>query len=188
MPAKLYCYVDESGQDTQGDLFIVSVIVTDHERDKLIELCEQIEQETGKGRIKWIKADHRKRREYIRRVLRESIFRGKLNYAVYRNSRDYLALTVLTTARAILTCAHRTYKATVLIDGLPRSQQRWVGSELRHLRIQVRKVRGARKDENDALIRLADAICGFVRAGIEGNEEMRELYERAKQNGFLREL
>jgi len=162
--AKIYCYVDETGQDTQGDLYIVSVVVADQERDRLIELCEAIERESGKGRVKWIRADHTKRMDYIRRVWREPAFRGKLNLAVYRNSVDYLPLTVLTIARTIVACGHRTYKATVLIDGLPRSHERWVGSELRHLRIQVKKVRGVRKDENDALIRLADAVCGFARA------------------------
>ena len=30
-----------------------------------------------------------------------------------------------------------------------------------------------KQDENDALIRLADSLCGFVRAATEGQEEMR---------------
>lgn len=188
MTQKLYCYVDESGQDTQGEFFIVSVVVTDRKRDRIVELCERIERETRKGRVKWIKANHAKRVEYIRRVLQEPTLKGKLNVAIYRNSKEYLPLTVLTIARAIVANAQAEYKATILIDGLPHSKERWVGSELRHLHIQVRKVRGLRKDENDALIRLADALCGFVRAGIEGNPELEELYERGKQTGFLREL
>ncbi len=49
-------------------------------------------------------------------------------------------------------------------------------------------MRGVRKDENDALIRLADAICGFARAALEGQTTMQELFERGKQNGFLKEL
>ncbi len=52
MTQKIYCYVDETGQDTHGDLFIVSVIVSDQERNQVIALCEKIEQETGKGRVK----------------------------------------------------------------------------------------------------------------------------------------
>jgi hypothetical protein len=43
MTEKLYCYVDETGQDTRGDLYIVSVVVADDERDRSIELCEAIE-------------------------------------------------------------------------------------------------------------------------------------------------
>lgn len=185
---KLYCYVDETGQDTQGELFIVSVVVTARERDAIVELCEDIERETGKGRVKWIKAHHSRRVAYIRRILQDISFKGKLNFAVYRNSKEYLALTVLTVARAIFANAQKEYKTTVLIDGLPRAQEKWVGSELRRLRVQVRKVRGVRKDENDALVRLADALCGFVREAIEGNAELKELLERGKQSGWLREL
>jgi hypothetical protein len=185
---KLYCYVDETGQDTEGNLFIVSVVIADHERDAVIELCEKIEREIGKKRVKWIKTDYAKRLEYIRRIIQEPVFKGKLSFAVYRNSREYFALTVLTIARAIFAVAQKEYKATVLIDGLPRSQEKWLGTELRHLHIQIRKVRGVRKDENDALIRLADAICGFVRGAIEGNPELKELFERSKQNAFLKEL
>ena len=33
MTQKFYCYVDETGQDTQGELFIVSVVIADQERE-----------------------------------------------------------------------------------------------------------------------------------------------------------
>ena len=163
-------------------------MVAGEDRGRVIELCEAVERESGKGRVKWEKADYTKRLSYIRRVLQEPVFKGKLSFAVYRNSLDYLPLAVLTIARTIVACGQRAYKATVLIDGLPRAHERWVGSELRHLRIQVKKVRGVRKDENDALIRLADAVCGFVRAALEGQMEMSELFERGKRTGFLKEL
>ncbi|MBI5653648.1 MAG: DUF3800 domain-containing protein [Chloroflexi bacterium] len=188
MPEKIYCYVDETGQDTQGDLFIVSVVITGRERDSLIERCAEIEQRTRKGRIKWIKTDYTRRVEYIRQILAEPAFRGKLNFASYRNTRDYLPRTVLTIARAITALALDDYKASVLIDGLPRAQEKWVGIELRHLRIKIKKVRGVLKEENDALVRLADALCGFVRAALEGQAEMRKLFERAKKSGTLKEL
>ncbi|MCC7355686.1 MAG: DUF3800 domain-containing protein [Anaerolineae bacterium] len=188
MTTKLYCYVDESGQDTQGELFIVSVVVTSEERDRVAELCERIEQESGKGRVKWIKTEYPKRVEYIRLVLMEPAFEGKLLFAVYRNGRDYVSLTVLTIAHAILACKKTAYKATVFIDGLPRSQERWMGGELRRQRIQVRKVRGVRKEETDALVRLADALCGLVRAALEGQDAMRYLFEQGKSNGVLKEL
>lgn len=32
---KIYCYVDETGQDTEGDLFLVALVVTGQERDVL---------------------------------------------------------------------------------------------------------------------------------------------------------
>lgn len=188
MTEKLYCYADETGLDTQGELFIVSVVVTGAEREQVIQLCEAIEQATGKGRVKWIKARYDRRLAYIQRILQEPIFQGKLHFAIYRDTKDYLTLTVQTIALSIRAHARQSYKATVLIDGLPRSQTREVGRQLRRLGIRTRKVRGIRKDENDALTRLADALCGFVRAAIEGQEAMIELFEQGKKRGYLEEL
>jgi hypothetical protein len=47
---KLYCYVDETGQDTGGQIFIVAVVVTGEERDDLLTLCEQLEKVSGKDK------------------------------------------------------------------------------------------------------------------------------------------
>ncbi len=42
---KLYCYVDETGQDTEGHLFLVSVVVTEQERESFARELERIEAE-----------------------------------------------------------------------------------------------------------------------------------------------
>mgnify|MGYP000732879227 CR=1 FL=1 len=47
---KLYCYVDESGQDTKGALFFVSIILTRAENNNLREKLEKIEQQSDKGK------------------------------------------------------------------------------------------------------------------------------------------
>ena len=66
---------------------------------------------------------------------------------------------------------------------------RSVGSYLYRAGVPVRKVRGIRKEENDALCRLADAVCGLVRAAIEEGESKKlswtTLFERGKRNGCL---
>ena len=49
---KLYCYVDETGQDTKGKLFIISIVLTERERDELEKRIEEIEQKSGKGKLK----------------------------------------------------------------------------------------------------------------------------------------
>lgn len=185
---KLYCYVDETGQDTLGQLFIVSVVVAEEERERLNQILERIEESTNKGRVKWLKAKDEARVEYIRRVLTSPVFKGKLAFASYQNTTDYLPRTVLTTARAITLHAEADYKATVFVDGLPKSQTRWFGRELRHLRIRTKKVRGVRKEEASPLIRLADALCGFVRAALAGREELTILLEKAMAEGYIREL
>ena len=75
---KLYCYVDETGQDTKGALFIVSVVIAENERDSLIKQLETIERASGKGRRKWIHTRRKARATYIRDVLDAPEFKGKL--------------------------------------------------------------------------------------------------------------
>ncbi len=55
MTKKFFCYVDESGQDTLRELFIVSVVMTSQERDQLRQVCEEIERRSRKGQRKWVK-------------------------------------------------------------------------------------------------------------------------------------
>src|SRR5271165_6282825 len=40
---RLFCYVDETGQDTLGRFFIVPVVVTGDPRERLVAKLEQIE-------------------------------------------------------------------------------------------------------------------------------------------------
>ena len=54
--SKLYCYVDETGQDTEGRFFLVSVVVTGVERDEMRTWLETVEKESGKGILKRTKA------------------------------------------------------------------------------------------------------------------------------------
>ena len=180
--------MDESGQDTRGRLFVVSVVVTDEEREALRQVCERVEQETGKGRVKWIEAPYRRRLAYIQRMLKEPLAKGALCFALYASTKDYSRLTIESIAQSLRRSDESAFEATVLIDGLPRSQERVVGLQLRRMGIPVRKVRGVKKDENEALIRLADAVCGLSRAAFEGQTEMRELFERGVKNGLLRDV
>ncbi len=77
---KFFCYVDETGQDTRGELFIVAVVIADEERDQLCQVCEDIERDSRKGRRKWIKTRYNRRLAYIRQVLERPIFEGKLHF------------------------------------------------------------------------------------------------------------
>lgn len=185
---RLFIYVDETGQDTLGKFFLVSIVITDRERESLRGTLEEIEDKSGKGKVKWISAKKNARFAYIRKVLKITRLWGKLYYAIYKNGKNYFPLTVLTTARAITKHAEERYKATIFVDGLPRSKEKWFGAELRHLRIQTKKIRGVKKEESNALIRLADAVCGFVRAATEGEAIAQKLFKQAKKQGVLIEL
>jgi len=186
---KLYCYVDETGQDTLGELFIVAVFVTAERRDELAGKLETIEATSGKGRVKWIRSRPAARLAYMKSVLASPGFRQTLCYSVYRATKSYMALTVLSTARAILSISPPPSQTTVYVDGLPKSRLRWFATELRHLSIRNGKVVGVRREESDVFIRLADAVAGFVRGAMSGQQpEMAELFARGRSEGFLKEI
>lgn len=186
MPAKLYCYVDETGQHTQGELFIVCVVLASSERDDLLSVCEVIESRTGK-RSKWIKTAYELRAAYIREVLNQPLFYSRLTFSVFKQTTDYTGATILAISRAIQASGETDYKATILIDGLTRSQEQTMARSLRQRGIRLRKLRGAR-DESNALIRLTDSICGLVAAALGGQPIMKRLYDRALESGFLRDI
>jgi Protein of unknown function (DUF3800) len=185
MPKILYCYVDESGQHTQGRLFVVTAVFAGTDRDELLNICENIEERSGKGRTKWHKSDYKQRLAYIKQILNNPVFLRRLNYAVYRETRDYTGATAATIAKTFRAASPpENYKAIVIIDGLPHSQEEPLGVTLRHLGVRIKHVRGLR-DETDALIRLADAACGLLKAAFEEQPAMVEIFERGKQDGFL---
>ncbi len=185
---KLYCYVDETGQDTKGDLFLVALVVTGSERDELVREAEQIEKKSGKHLIKWRKTRLDRKTAYLRAILSSPQFAEKLFFARYTKTKGaYLDLMALSTARAILQKAQGKYSATVIVDGLHESEVWHFTHVLRSLRIPVRKVRGM-KDESNSLIRLADAIAGFVRDFIEGEPYTLEIDRTLKVEKRLIEL
>ena len=184
---KLYCYVDETGQDTEGRLFLVSVVVTEQEQEEFARELERIEAESGKRHIKWHKSSVTRKIAYIKAVLACPVFQRTIYFSHYTNSKAYVDLTVYTTAKAILQRARAEYKATVIVDGLSGAEVRHFASELRKLHIRIRKVRGAR-DEAEPGIRLADAFAGFIRDALEEEEYAQELYQEARKRGFVREV
>lgn len=193
MTVKFFCYVDESGQDTQGQLFVVGVVLTSDQRDELKRHCEALEQQSGKRRLKWYEAEHTARMAYMRSLLHTLPSSVQLYFATYQHSLDYFGLTVDALARALQvtitdSAENENYKVTVLIDGLPRGREQVVGSLLRRRGIRIDKVRGVKKEENDTLIRLADALCGFIRLVLAGKAEAKTLFDEAIRQGSLRKV
>lgn len=92
---------------------------------------------------------------------------GRLYYAHYQETRAYTDLTIRSTAEALRHATQEPYQATVIIDGLGRSERHRVAAGLRQRSIPVHKVRGIR-DQADEFIRLADAVAGWVRDSLEG--------------------
>jgi uncharacterized membrane protein len=186
-PQKLYAYVDESGQDTLGELFLVSVVVTGEAREGLRKKLRTIERVSGKQTKKWRKARLAERTAYLQSVFQLAELTGCIYYARYHDTRAYVDLMILSTAKALYAQGAELPQATVIVDGLSRPERPRFAAGLRKLRIRVHKVRGAR-DQSDELIRLADAIAGGVRDSLEGDAIMRPLFAQAERRGVVREV
>ena len=183
---KLYAYVDETGQDTEGKFFLVAVIIVGNERDGLLTDLENIERQSRKGIQSWRQTNLDRRVTYIDRVLADARLEGAIFYSIYLDTQDYQAVTNETIRRALDTQApERRYKVTVIIDGLYRDAMRGVAVDLRHAGIPVKKVRSSR-DQTNALGRLADAMAGFIRDGEEEIEVFEERLLNAKERNWIR--
>lgn len=185
---KLYCYVDENGQDTKGDIFIVSVVVSGSERDELLSLCENIEKRSGKGKFKWGKTEYNRRMKYLEQIFANKRFKGKLRYCVYKEQVNYDMATIMDIAKAVHFREPKEYTTLVYVDGLAKTKRHEYGSELRKLGIPTRKVQGVTRDENNSLTRLADAVAGFVRDVLDKEEGVQSLFKVSIKTGSLIEV
>lgn len=182
---KLYCYVDETGQDTQGALFVVSVAVTKEDRQELRELLAKLEKTTGKGKTKWVRTRKEFKIAYLEKILTQKDFRHKIFFSLSKETKTYREITLVTIASAITASKNdENYEALVFIDGLQKSEVKKVATGLRRIGVHTEKVRGL-KDESDEFIRLMDAIAGLIRENEEGIEYAKELYKVGLENKTL---
>lgn len=182
-------YVDESGQDTRGKLFVVAGIAVENS-DELREFCESLEKTSGKGKLKWGHAQREKRLVYLRTIISEgSSFGLVLFYSVFRHTTDYDSATIEGIARIIHTLKHSSHHVYVYIDGLAKIKRGNYKTRLRRLGCPVKKVSRIRKDENEPLIRLSDALAGASAELLKyQDKELSELFSQAEQNGILTSL
>ena len=66
---KLYCYVDETGQDTTSSVFVVVAVVSAREQEVLREALIEIEHAAGTGHRKWHKTRASRRLRYLNLVV-----------------------------------------------------------------------------------------------------------------------
>jgi hypothetical protein len=85
---KLYCYVDETGQDTGEDIFIVSVVVPEN-REELLKYLDKLEVRSGKHRLKWGRAKPEKRLRYIEEIFDQRKYSLEVYYSVASSRRAH---------------------------------------------------------------------------------------------------
>lgn len=182
----IYCYADETGQDTEGRLFAVSVLVTESEQSNLLKKLEAIERRSGKGVIKWKKSRPKSRKAYIQGVAQLKPLEGSLFVTIYRDSKDYLEHTADAIAKALR--QRPGDRAIIYVDALSDAEQQRLKRQLRPSVKIPTQVRGVRKEENNTFIRLVDAVCGLVRDAEEGDKWAQVMVKLLKRKGILKAL
>jgi len=185
-PQKLYAYVDESGQDTEGRFFVVSVVLVGAERDIVLQRLEALEARSRKGPMKWRRARYAFRQDYIAGLTDIPHLAASIFVATFRDTRHYFDLTVESTARAITVKAQgHAYRVTIFVDGLTRHERAAFTTRLRARGIARKKVRGVRDEYSNAGVRLADALCGLIRDADDGEPWAVAAFERLYQRGIV---
>ncbi|MBI1924516.1 DUF3800 domain-containing protein [Candidatus Poribacteria bacterium] len=186
---KLFCYIDESGQDTERVYFIVAVVISDQQAIQgLGRTLEQIEQQTTKGRRKWRPTRPNVKVAYLERILQLPQFRHSIFYqSFHHHTGDYTGLTTETIAQAISSRARGDYQAYITIDGLNEKERNRIARGLRQRGIRRQKLRGGR-EESSALLRLADAMAGFIGDYEEGESYAQDLYRRFTSQHIITKL
>lgn len=161
---KINSYTDESGQDTSGKVFVVATIIVPSDNCAAVEeLLLKIEGISDKNK-KWYDSGNKRRQAYLEHLLKEKIFKKtEVFYSIHTNKADYAVLTGSHISKAILSNAKdKSYVAKIFIDKMDKFTQNKIAKEIKFLHIRYKKIRRL-SDNNSALIRMADAMCGLVR-------------------------
>lgn len=184
---KLYCFVDETGQDTEGRFFLVAVVLKSIEDLEILEKkLEDIEGKTGKRKLKWKKISNFVKQKFLTELLQVKELKRSIFYSVYEETKEYSKLTSLTVAKAVLANESENYTVTVIIDGLNNKERDVVREELKKLKIKYRKIRGM-KDEQNIFLRLSDSMAGFLRDVYTEEQYAKQFAKRFKNAGVVTE-
>ena len=156
----------------------------------LKNLCIQYEHESGKRKLKWNKTNRESRMTYWRLIIADVNFRGTLCYTQSTPPLDpeFDARTLLSIAKAINWKSRAIhYTSDIYVDGISDKMKIAYANELRKIGVRVRQVRSLR-DENSALIRLADSLAGLAREASEGNPEAVVILRQALKRRIVAEL
>lgn len=185
---KIDLYIDESRQRVGGEWFIVAGVAVENS-NKFRQLCVDLERTSRKKHVKWGKADKNNRLVYLRTVISDNRFSDIVLFSyVFRDTKNYVGATIRGIDLAVANLHQSDSVVSVYVDGLVKSQYREYKGRLRRLGCHVKKVRGA-KDENEPLIRLSDAVAGATRDLLEERKnednELKDLFSLAVENDIL---
>lgn len=184
---KLSCYVDEAGQDTISEFFIVVAVVSEKDQEKLRKQLIDMEDAAQTHHLKWHKTAHQRRIKYLSLLLEKKIAAGEVYFAHYRKPIPFFFPMIYATEKAISVVAREPYRVSVYVDGIDQFKAKQLTNALRASGISLRMVK-SRRDESEPLIRLADMWAGCIRSALLKNTDAQALLKRAKQSGYIHDI
>ena len=182
---KLYCYVDEAGQDTASSVFVVAAVVSAGEQDKLREILMEIERAAGTGHRKWHENRPARRLRYLNLVIERGVGYKEVFFGSFPKPLPFFFPMLEVVEVAINAVATFPYTTRVVVDGIDRKKAAELTNALRLRGVSLDMVRG-RRDESEPIIRLADMWAGCIRAALLGRAEERALLKRAIETNYIR--
>jgi len=181
---KLYCYVDETGQDDVSRVFVVVAVVSERDQENLRQALTDIERIAGTGNRKWHKSQAPRRLRYLGLALERDLGREDVFFGSYPKPLPYFFPLIDVVEQAIKRKAGPSYTAKVFVDGIDRKKAAELTNALRFSGISLQMVR-SRRDESEPIIRLADMWAGCIRAALLGRREEGEILRRAAQSSYI---
>jgi|SRR2546421_2772948 len=185
---KLFCFVDETGQDTYGKFFLVfAVLIEQGKKDALESVLEEVERKTGKNKYKWKNTDNKLKEIFLQEIIKIDDLKKTLFYSVYSDTKKYNYSTALTVSKVVNGSVSGDYFVTVVIDGLNKKEADLMRINLRNLGVKYKTIRGM-KDEQSVFLRLADALAGFVRDYLEGESYTKKIFADVERRKLIKEV
>lgn len=168
--AKLYVYVDETGQDTSGRLFLILAVVFESEqRFSLDDQLVDIERVSKKGTTKWHAATSERRQKYLARLPVILRIIGPVYWRQWQAGTSYIERmgeAVVAAVRHKDPLQHA--ELFIVLDGFNWQELTVVKGIFRSHHVRWRKIVGGREESSPGL-RLADSLVGFLRDVHEGH-------------------
>lgn len=184
---KIYCYVDETGQDVGSVFFIVVAVIVADNSNTVRELLIKIERMGKIGVAKWHKLRNEDRIQFLSAILEIRNVEFKIYFGQYRKNLSFFLPLVETIDKSIKDYAPKDYKAIVCVDGIDKQKAQELTMVLRDKGINLKYVRTAR-DQSEPLIRLADRWAGCIRLGTKGHQKYSDLMLEAIRKGLLNQV
>jgi hypothetical protein len=163
------------------------VLISVEENERLEWLMVRLEGETGK-KGKWQKTDDKVKRLFLHALIAHTEdLKGHIFIEHFYRISDYGDATVKAIVGSIRASGFAYERAIIYVDGLSRSMVGRVAVHIRRYGIKTEKIKGL-KDEQSALIRLCDAIAGFVRDYLEGEAYAKQLFAEFLRSELIKEI